>query len=137
MPEFSQTSLNRLHTCHEDLQLIFKRVVQRRDCTILQGHRTQDEQNQVFADNKSKVEWPNSKHNSFPSMAVDVAPYPIDWNDRGRFYMFAGYVQAIAEEMLATGLINHSLRYGGDWDSDTDTDDQKFHDLPHFELIGG
>jgi len=25
-----------------------------------------------------------------PSDAVDVAPYPIDWNDKERFYYFAG-----------------------------------------------
>jgi len=26
------------------------------------------------------------------------------------------------------------LRWGGDWDGDTELDDNKFDDLPHFEL---
>ena len=45
------------------------------------------------------MQYPNSKHNKLPSKAVDVAPYPIDWNDPDRFYHFAGYVRGIAEGM--------------------------------------
>jgi len=62
-------------------------------------------------------------------MAVDVAPYPIDWDDLGGFYMFAGYVLRVAETM---GI---KIRYGGDWDGDRKTTDQRFKDLPHFELL--
>ncbi len=53
-------------------------------------------------------------------MAVDVIPYPIDWENITRFYRFGGFVKAIAV-MLGIPLI-----WGGDW--------QKFKDLPHFEL---
>ena len=62
-------------------------------------------------------------------MAVDVCPYPIDWNNKERFYHFAGYVKGIADSM---GI---KIRWGGDWDGDTVFDDQSFHDLPHFELL--
>ena len=73
--------------------------------------------------------YPNSKHNKLPSKAVDVAPYPIDWNDPDRFYHFAGYVRGIAEGM---GI---KIRWGGDWNGNFDLKDQNFYDLPHFELL--
>lgn len=68
-------------------------------------------------------------------MAVDVAPYDpevkgVDWQDWDSFYLFAGFVKGIA---ASKGI---QVRWGGDWDSDWQTDDQKFNDLVHFELIG-
>jgi len=63
------------------------------------------------------------------SLAVDVVPYPINWNDLPRFYMFVGYVKRIADELGIT------IRCGADWDMDGWSKDQKFHDLPHFELV--
>lgn len=128
MPEFSQRSLDKLETCHEDLQRLFKEVVKHFDCTILQGTRGEEEQNEYFAKGLSKVKFPNSEHNSLPSKAVDVAPYPIDWNDKERFYYFAGVVKGIA---LSMGI---NIRWGGDWDSDNDLKDQTFNDLPHYEI---
>ena len=61
-------------------------------------------------------------------MALDVCPYPIDWNDKDRFYNFAGLVKGIAISM------DIKIRWGGDWDGDNDLKDQTFFDLPHFEL---
>ena len=60
---------------------------------------------------------------------VDVVAYPIDWNDRERQTLFAGYVLGLAKSMGIT------LRWGGDWDRDTDVQDNKFDDLMHFELV--
>lgn len=128
MPKFGRTSRARLETCHPDLQRVFNEVIKTWDCSILCGHRSEADQNAAYSKGASKLKFPKSKHNQYPSIAVDVAPYPIDWNDLGRFYMFAGYVHRVAEEM---GV---SLRYGGDWDGDSRTTDQKFNDLPHFEL---
>ena len=62
-------------------------------------------------------------------MAVDVAPYPIAWDDRERQTLFAGYVLATAK---ALGV---ELRWGGDWDGDTEVRDNQFDDLVHFELV--
>ena len=130
MPKFSMNSQIALSTCHMDLQKLFMEVIKRYDCTIICGHRSEAAQNTAFAEGKSKLKYPSSKHNSYPSMAVDVAPYVngIHWNDLGGFYLFAGYVMRVADEL---GI---SIRYGGDWDGDKTTADQKFHDLPHFEL---
>lgn len=141
MPEFSRISQERLDTCHIDLQVIFTEVIRRGyDCSILCGYRSKIAQLEAFEGGYSQVEYPNSKHNKSPSMAVDVSPYfpglrGPDWNDLGAFYMFAGCVKCIADQLLAEGKITHHLRFGGDWDGDCQTADQKHKDLPHFELI--
>lgn len=129
MPNYSRKSSEKLGTCDDRLQLIFNEVIKQFDCSILQGHRGEEEQNEKYRNGLSKVQYPNSKHNSLPSLAVDVAPYPIDWNDRERFCYFAGYVKGIASSL---GI---KLRWGGDWDRDTQVKDNNFDDLPHFELV--
>lgn len=135
MAKFGKSSLTRLETCHEDLQLLFLQVVNTFDCSIICGHRGQDEQDEAFKKNLSKLRYPNSKHNSMPSMAIDVIPYPVNWKDLKRMHYFAGYVKAIAEQLKKDQLMSHDIRWGGDWDSDTQVNDQTFIDLPHFELV--
>lgn len=120
--------MDRLNTCHPNLHRLFYRVITDYDCTIICGHRNEEDQNSAFDNKRSKLRWPSGKHNADPSRAVDVAPYPVDWSNLKRFYLFAGYVIGVAHEM---GI---PLRWGGDWDQDWDMDDQKFNDLVHFEL---
>lgn len=128
MPKFSIRSTTELLTCKEDLQELFNEVIKYFDCTIIQGQRGAEEQNRLFEQGFSKLRFPHSKHNDKPSSAVDVVPYPINWNDKFRFYYFGGFVKGIAEKM------NIPLRWGGDWDNDTNVKDQTFMDYPHFEL---
>ena len=128
MPRFSTKSRSKLHTCDNRLVDLFNEVVKGFDCTIIEGHRGKKAQNEAFNKGNSKVRFPNGKHNQSPSVAVDVAPYPIDWSDRDRFHYFSGYVLGIASQM---GL---KIRWGGDWDMDTKTKDNKFDDLVHFEI---
>lgn len=130
MPSFSKKSQDILATCHPDLQKVFNEVIKHFDCTVMCGHRSEEEQNEAYRTGRSKLQYPQSKHNGSPSRAIDVAPYPIDWNDTDRFYFFAGLVKGIAAGM---GI---DIRFGGDWDSDTDLHDQTFMDLPHYELRG-
>ena len=129
MPKFSERSNKALRGCHPDLQRLFKEVVKHFDCVILQGHRGEKLQDEYYRTGKSKLQYPMSKHNSLPSLAVDVAPYPINWNDKERFYYFAGYVKGLADQM------DIEIRWGGDWDGDTKVSDQTFMDLPHYELL--
>lgn len=134
MPAFGKISKERLSTCHPDLQRLFEEVVKNYDCTILQGHRTKEEQDEYFRTGRSKVQYPNSKHNKMPSMAVDVAPYfkeqpHVRWENKEKFYHFAGYVQGVADQL---GI---KIRWGGNWDMDDELLDQTFFDLPHFELV--
>lgn len=126
---FSKKSLERLRTCHGDLQELFQEVIKHCDCIIIRGHRGEEEQDKAFRDGFSKLKYPNSKHNGIPSMAVDVATYPIRWDDTLGMYIFAGFVKGIATEM---GI---KIRIGADWDGDFRTNDQKLNDLVHFELI--
>lgn len=129
MPSFGTKSKMNLGSCHPDLQRLFNEVIKYYDCSILEGHRNEERQTKLYAEGKSKVQFPNSKHNSFPSRAVDAVPYPIDWDDTRRFYMFVGIVRGIASQL---GI---NIRCGADWDGDLEVKDQNFHDLPHFELI--
>lgn len=128
---FSDASQLRLDTCHPDLQRLFNVVLQHYDCSILCGHRNEKDQNEAFRTGMSKLKWPEGEHNKYPSMAVDVAPCPVSWKkqDAIRFYHFAGFVKAVAVSL------NIKIRWGGDWDSDNDLNDQTFFDLPHFELV--
>jgi len=128
MPRFGSRSINRLKTCDQKLQELFYEVVKHFDCSIIEGNRGEERQNKAYADGKSKVKYPNGKHNKFPSVAVDVAPYPIDWSDRDRFHYFSGFVLGVAKQM---GM---NIRWGGDWNQDTETKDNKFDDLVHFEI---
>jgi peptidoglycan L-alanyl-D-glutamate endopeptidase CwlK len=134
MARFGKSSLSRLETCHEDLQLLFLQVVSTFDCSIICGYRGEEDQNKAFDNNLSKLQFPDSKHNAYPSMAIDVIPWPVDWHDLKRMHYFAGYVKATAEQLKKDQLISHDIRWGGDWDSDTEVNDQTFIDLPHFEL---
>jgi len=128
MPRFGKKSKQRLKTCEEELQSLFNEVVKHFDCSVLVGYRGRNEQDIAFESGHSKVKWPNGKHNKKPSFAVDVAPYPIDWDDRERFIYFGGFVKGCAFRM------DISLRWGGDWDNDTQLSDNNFDDLVHFEL---
>ena len=130
MPKFGSRSKSRLKTCDTRLQDLFNEVIKHFDCSVIQGHRGKEDQNKAFKEGKSKLKYPNGNHNKSPSKAVDVAPYPINWNDRERFTYFAGYVVGIASQM---GL---KIRWGGDWDMDTEVKDNNFDDLPHFEVRG-
>jgi peptidoglycan LD-endopeptidase CwlK len=135
MPKFSQASLDKLSTCHPDLQILFNEVIKYVDCTIIEGFRDKDAQNKAFAEGKSQRQWPDGNHNQLPSLAVDVAPYPIDFNDVKRFYYFAGIVMGFSVKLKQEGLIAHDIRYGGDWNRDYDAKDNNFNDLVHFELV--
>ena len=128
MPKFSRKSKERLATCDERLQKVFNEVIKYADCSVLEGHRSEERQNKLYEEGKTKVKYPKGRHNASPSLAVDVAPYPIDWDDRERFTLFAGFVIGVARGMGIT------LRWGGDWNMNFEVNDNKFDDFPHFEV---
>lgn len=130
MPEFGDRSLVRLHQCDKRLIKVLERaIVAGPDFAILCGYRNETDQDRVFLDGKSKVQWPDSKHNSFPSMAVDIAPYPIDWSDKERFMELVAYVRGVSAGM---GV---KLRSGADWDRDWNHKEHSFLDWPHLEIV--
>ena len=139
MPKFSQTSFSRLSTCHIELQTLFYEIIRTYDCTILQGFRNEADQHAAFLSGASQKDWPHGKHNSNPSMAVDVLPYPVSLSESPanlcRIYHFCGFVLGTAQRLKEEGKMTYSIRWGGDWDGDRDFKDQNFNDLAHFELV--
>ena len=103
-------------------------VIPHIDFSIIDGQRSETEQTAAFLSGASQVPWPQSTHNTDPSEGIDVAPYPIAWDDRERFTLLAGMIIMAAYDL---GIV---LRWGGDWDRDTEVKDNKFDDLGHFEL---
>lgn len=129
MPSFAKHSEDKLNTCDKRLQTILRTVIQFYDFTIIWGGRNETQQNKLYDDGKSKLKYPNSKHNTVPSLAVDVAPYPIDWNDLPRFYVLMGRIKQVAD------MLDIPIRGGDDWDDDDITKDNKFNDLGHVEIM--
>jgi len=137
MFKFSQISEDRLATCHKDLKILFRHVIQDSDCTIVCGTRNEADQNKAFAEGKSKLQWPNSTHNKVPSWGIDAAPFlngKIDWSSDNLLF-FAGYVKGIADQLYRTGVMTHRIRIGADFNRNNDVTDDDFKDKPHFELI--
>jgi len=121
MPKFGLISQSRLTTCDERLQALMNEVIKVYDITVICGYRDQEAQNRAVAEGRSKLVWPRSLHNQNPSLAVDVAPWPLDWNDKERFYYMGGLVLGIAHGM---GL---RVQWGGHWTT--------LVDLPHFQIM--
>lgn len=145
MIRFGDTSRRRLITAHPKLVVLAYEVKDYLsaaqftlvpDFTILCGHRDRDAQIAAYAAKTSKVTWPNSKHNQYPSHAIDVAPWdvqdpngPINWDNLDAF-------RILGRTFVQVGsIIGIPVRWGGDWDGDGDEDDQRFNDYPHIELI--
>ena len=120
MPKFSKRSLDNLASADFRLGVLFKEVIREVDCTIICGHRGEEEQEAAYRAGNSKARWGQSKHNSLPSKAVDVMPYPIVWKDRERLFHFAGYVKGVASQL---GI---NVKWGGDFEG--------FFDGPHWEI---
>lgn len=124
----SKRSIKNLEMADERLVRLFTKVNEKFPCEVIESHRNEEKQNEMFSKKLSKVKWPNSKHNKKPSQALDVCPLPIDWNDKNQFILFAGYVLGIASEM---GI---KIRWGGDFNRNFKINDESFLDMPHFEL---
>jgi len=133
--EYSATSRSQLETCDERIQLTFNEALRLQvvDIKILKGHRGTEEQQRMFHEGLSELDGITrfSKHQSYPSLAVDAAALPLVWTDHSRFTMFAGFIIGIA---ASNGII---MRSGTDWNRNFSTKDHKFFDGPHFEIVEG
>jgi peptidoglycan L-alanyl-D-glutamate endopeptidase CwlK len=143
MPYYIKKSSDKLESCHQDLQTIFNYVIKYFDNTVICGHRTNKEQWELYRqgrDTKGDIithkdgTFKKSLHQEYPSMAIDVIPYPIEWSNTDRMRYFIGYVKCAAQMLYDYGAIEHLLKSGLDWDNDTVLKDQRFNDFPHFEL---
>ena len=128
MPSFGRSSQYQLDTCHSDLQKVLNEAIKHVNFTVTCGFRNQSDQDKAFAEGKSKLKWPNGEHNKLPSRAVDVAPYPCDWNDAEAFTLLSGIIYGVACVM---GI---NVRLGSDWDMDLNIKEHSLKDRPHVEL---
>tara|TARA_R100000734_G_C3271297_1_gene67182 strand:+ start:307 stop:687 length:381 start_codon:yes stop_codon:yes gene_type:complete len=124
MYRFGKRSKARLKGVKPELVNVLNELVKIMDVTIIEGLRTEERQKELVASGASKTKY--SKH--LEGKAVDLAPYPIDWEDRDRFHYMGGMIRGIAKQL------NVNVRWGGDWDSDGETKDNGFDDLVHVEL---
>ena len=130
MAKFGARSRRMLKTCHPDLQRVAAVVIKHFDFSVIEGERDKAAQNRYYDQGLSKVHFPHGKHNRHPSEAMHCMPYPIKWNDRERITLLAGHIIQAGHDL---GLI---IRWGGDWDRDTEVKDNNFDDLAHYELVG-
>ena len=126
MPRFGKRSRERLRGVKPKLVNVLNELIKIMDVTIIEGLRTEDRQDELVAQGKSKTKY--SKH--LEGKAVDLAPYPIDWEDRERFHYMGGMVRGIGKQLGVR------IRWGGDWDSDGEIKDNGFDDLVHIEIRG-
>lgn len=130
MPRFGKRSRERLKGVDSRLVNVLNEVVKYFDITIIEGLRSQERQDELVAQGKSKTKF--GKH--VQGKAVDIAPYPIDWDSRDDFHYLGGFVLGVASKMKI------DIRWGGDWSDSSlsknarTTKDNNFDDLVHFEI---
>ena len=111
-------SRQNLSGVHTDLVAVVERAIEitEVDFTVIEGIRNINRQRELFKAGKSTTM--NSRH--ITGHAVDMVPWPVDWEDLERFEMMAEAMKTAAEELEVP------IVWGGDWKS--------FYDAPHFEL---
>tara|TARA_R110000824_G_scaffold225355_1_gene412962 strand:- start:246 stop:626 length:381 start_codon:yes stop_codon:yes gene_type:complete len=124
MPKFGRKSLAELRGLDSRIINVLNQAIKHFDFTVIEGIRSLETQTQYVADGASKTL--KSKH--LDGKAVDIAPYPIDYEDEERFVYLGGFILGVASQL---GV---KLRWGLDWDNDTYTKDTSFRDIGHFEL---
>lgn len=121
MNRLSIKSREKLNTCHSDLKKLIEKVADEEKCAVLCGFRGRYEQDKAYYGGRSKAKWGMSKHNVSPSLAVDVVPLPIDWNNIESFEKLGEKIMQKAAEL------NINIRWGRDF--------KGLKDYAHFELI--
>ena len=111
-------SRQNLSGVHTDLVAVVERAIEitEVDFTVIEGIRNINRQRELFKAGKSTTM--NSRH--ITGHAVDMVPWPVDWEDLERFEVMAEAMKTAAEELEVP------IVWGGDWKS--------FYDAPHFEL---
>jgi len=133
-------SLSRLEGVHPDLIRVVKHAIRVSVCdfTILEGVRSIERQRKLFQAGASKIM--NSRHIAKVSLnspelgpvghAVDLGAY-VDGTVRWDWPLYYQIANAMKLASLEEDVL---IRWGGDWDSDGDYDDERWRDGPHFEL---
>lgn len=131
--KLGKTSLARLQGVDETLVNVVKRAIEisEVDFSVLEGVRTLERQRELYAQGRTApgkiVTWTmKSKH--IEGKAVDLVPYPLDWNDLEKFNKIKDAMFQAAREL------DVNLRWGADWDGDGNYREKGEYDSPHFEI---
>jgi len=126
--KFSKRSLDNLKGVHPDMVKLMKEAIKTTpiDFTIIEGVRTTARQLELYKAKKSRCDGIYKKSNHQVKKdgygyAVDVVPYPVDWNNINRFILLSKHIKSVANKL---GI---KISYGGDW---------TMKDFPHWELKG-
>lgn len=131
-------SRKKLQGLHPSLVAVVTRAIQltTQDFSVICGVRTIAEQKELYAQGRTKpgqiVTW-TLKSRHLPAAdglgrAVDLCPYPIDWNTTSKF-------DAVSKAMFeAAKELGIKIRWGADWDMDGVARERGETDSPHFEL---
>lgn len=143
-----KSSIQKLQGVHPDLVKVVQLAIQKssQDFSVIEGVRSLERQTTLVAKGLSQTLKSNHlKQTDGFGHAVDLAPYPLEW-DLAKFYPIAEAVRSAAKEL------NVRVRWGGCWEvlNDTTKDmktlineysakrksqgKKSFIDGPHFEL---
>jgi peptidoglycan L-alanyl-D-glutamate endopeptidase CwlK len=131
--KLGKTSLDRLQGVDETLVNVVKRAIEisEVDFTVLEGVRTLERQRELYAQGRTApgkiVTW-TMKSRHIEGKAVDLVPYPLDWNDLDKFNKIKDAMFQAAKEL------DVNLRWGADWDGDGNYREKGEYDSPHFEI---
>ena len=131
--KLGKTSLARLQGVDETLVNVVKRAIEisEVDFTVLEGVRTLERQRELYAQGRTApgkiVTW-TMKSRHIEGKAVDLVPYPLDWNDIDKFNKIKDAMFQAAKEL------DVNLRWGADWDGDGNYREKGEYDSPHFEI---
>lgn len=133
---FGKKSKKCLSEVHEDLQNVARLALEWgvMDFAVIEGRRSKERQNGFYNSGKSRVQWPNGKHNVLNKAdlanAYDIAPVvngKLSWGQKHCIHL-AGVI------ISAGKCLGIKIRWGGNWDMDGEPiTDQDFQDLVHFE----
>ena len=147
----SQKSLDRMNGVDERLQRVVKLAIQlsKQDFMVLEGVRSREQCMVNYGNGRTvaqctakgipakyaqpklnKVTWLNNPFSSKHcyGKAVDLVPYPVDWNTLSKF-------DEIAKAMFqAAKQLDVSIRWGADWNSNGRPREKGETDSPHFEI---
>lgn len=115
-------SLQNLSGVHPDLVAVVELAIKltEQDFLVIEGVRSINRQRQLLAEGKSKTM--NSRH--LTGHAVDLCPYPVDWNDHDKFIVISEAMKEAAKEL------DIPIEWGGDWKNGWD---KPHYQLPHKE----
>lgn len=130
MSGFDKGSAERLSRAHPLLQKIMHEAIKKAPFMILDSQRGRAAQELAFRQGRTKAHFGNSAHNWSPSVALDVAPLPVNWKNTTPFVILG---QKIILPIAAAMRI--PIRWGADWNMNSNLRDESFVDMPHYELF--